>query len=373
LSGWSAIEGQRVRIGTARFSPSLSAFLSKNKSSRGFMNPFALTRSLIDIESVTGREKAVGEFLFATLEQFAAGTSGKVERMTVSPDRFNVLATWGTPTAVLSTHMDTVPPFFASTEDSEFVHGRGACDAKGIIAAMICAAQQLCDSGTRDFGLLFVVGEEKDSLGALTAARHSRGTKFLINGEPTENKLALGSKGTLRFVLTARGRLAHSAYPELGDSAIEKLLDALNAARKLSLPHDSLLGKSTLNIGTISGGRAPNVIADEARADLMFRTVGDPEPIRAALRAAVDGRVEIEEVLHTPALHLEAVAGFESTVVAYTTDIPNFGGAWGKPLLLGPGTIHVAHTAEERIPKKELLAAIGIYAALVQRLLSGTV
>jgi len=335
------------------------------------MDPFALTRSLVDIESVTGHERAVGDFLVATLQQLGNATGGTVERMAVSPERFNVLATWGTPHVVLSTHMDTVPPFFPSSEDSEFVRGRGACDAKGIIAAMICAAEQLCAAGTKNFGLLIVVGEEKDSLGALIAAQNPHGTKFLINGEPTENKLALGSKGSLRFVLTARGRLAHSAYPELGESAIEKLLDALNAVRNLQLPQDAALGKSTLNIGTISGGRAPNVIADEARADLMFRTVGDPEPIRASVRAAVDGRVEIEEVLHTPALHLEAVPGFESTVVAYTTDIPNFGGAWGRPLLLGPGTIHVAHTAEERIPKTELLAAIGIYAELVQRLLSG--
>jgi acetylornithine deacetylase len=337
------------------------------------MDPFALTRSLVDIESITGREKAVGDFLFALLEQLAANSGGTAERMHVGPDRFNVLATWGTPTVVLSTHMDTVPPFFSSSEDSEFVRGRGACDAKGIAAAMICAAKQLYAGGTRNFGLLFVVGEEKDSLGALTAAQQPRGAKYLINGEPTENKLALGSKGALRFVLTARGRLAHSAYPELGDSAIEKLLDALNAARKLPLPHDDLLGKSTLNIGTISGGRAPNVVADEARADLMFRTVGDPDPIRAALRTAVNGRVEINEELHTAALRLEAVRGFETTVMAYTTDIPNFGGAWGKPLLIGPGTINVAHTAEERIPKKELVAAIGIYSRLVQRLLAGAV
>jgi acetylornithine deacetylase len=335
------------------------------------MDPFALTRSLIDIESITGREKAVGEFLFATLSQLTAASGGNVERMNVGPERFNVLATWGTPSVVLSTHMDTVPPYFSSSEDSEFVRGRGACDAKGIAAAMICAACRLCAAGVRNFGLMFVVGEEKDSLGALAAAQHPRGTKFLVNGEPTENKLALGSKGALRFVLTARGRLAHSAYPELGESAIEKLLDALNAARTIPLPQDTLLGKSTLNIGTIAGGRAPNVIADEARADLMFRTVGDPEPIRAALRGAVDGRVEVEEVLHTPALHLEAVPGFATTVVAYTTDIPNFGDAWGKPLLIGPGSIHVAHTAEERIPKRELAEAIEIYTQLVQRLLAG--
>jgi acetylornithine deacetylase len=335
------------------------------------MNPFAFTRSLIDIESVTGREKAVGEFLFATLSQLTSASGGNVERMDVSPERFNVLATWGAPSVVLSTHMDTVPPFFPSSEDAEFVRGRGACDAKGTAAAMICAAERLRASGVRDFGLLFVVGEEKDSLGALTAAQHPRGTKFLINGEPTENKLALGCKGALRFVLTARGRLAHSAYPELGESAIEKLLDALHVARKIQLPQDALLGKSTLNIGTIAGGHAPNVIADEAHADLMFRTVGDPESIRAALRAAVDGRVEVEEALHTAALHLEAVPGFETTVVAYTTDIPNFGDAWGKPLLIGPGSIHVAHTAEERIPKRELAEAVEIYQQLVLRLLAG--
>ena len=337
------------------------------------MDAFALTRSLIDIESVTGNEKAVGDFLFAALSRLAERTNGFVERMAVGPERFNVMATWGAALVVLSTHMDTVPPFFTYSEDEEFIRGRGACDAKGIIAAMICAAEQLLLAGTRNIALLFVVGEEKDSLGALTAAKHPRGAKFLINGEPTENKLAIGSKGALRFVLTASGRLAHSAYPELGDSAIEKLLDVLSDARRITLPADPLLGNSTLNVGTISGGRAPNVIADQARADLMFRTVGDPEPIRSALRAAVNGRVEMDEALHTPALHLEKVAGFETTVVAYTTDIPNFGGAWGKPLLVGPGTIHVAHTSEERIPKKQLLEAIGIYSRLAQRLLDEAV
>ena len=235
---------------------------------------------------------------------------------------------------------------------------------------MISAAERLLAGGTRNFGLLFVVGEEKDSLGAMRAAKHPRGSQFVINGEPTENKLALGSKGALRYVLTARGRLAHSAYPELGESAIEKLLDVLADVRKLALPYDSLLGKATLNIGTISGGHAPNVIADEARADLMFRTVGDPESIRAVVRAVVNGRGELEEMLHTPALHLEAMEGFETTVVAYTTDIPNFAGAWGRPFLIGPGSIHQAHTAEERIAKKELSEAVEIYARMVKQLLS---
>src|ERR1700747_3155688 len=335
------------------------------------MNPFELTRLLIDVESVTGQEKAVGDFLFATLAKLAAATGGAVECMEVSPERFNVLATWGAPIVTLSTHMDTVPPFFPSREDGKFVHGRGACDAKGIIAAMICAAEQLVSAGVRGFALLFVVGEEKDSLGALCAAQNPRGSKFVINGEPTENRLALGSKGALRYMLTTRGRLAHSAYPELGDSAIEKLLDLLAEIREVPLPQDALLGKSTLNIGTLSGGRAPNVIADEANADLMFRTVGDPEPIRSAMRAVVNGRGELQEMLHTPALHLEALGGFETTVVAYTTDIPNFAGAWGKPFLIGPGNIHVAHTAEERIPKQQLLDAIEIYSRMAQRLIAG--
>src|SRR5258708_7480910 len=227
------------------------------------MDPFAFTRALIDVESITGFEKAAGEFLFAVLSKLAASTGGVVERMAVGPERFNVLATWGTPLVTLSTHMDTVPPFFGSSEDSEFVRGRGACDTKGIIAAMIAAAEKLLADSTRNFALLFVVGEEKDSLGALVAAKVSRGSKFLINGEPTENKLALGSKGALRYVLTARGRLAHSAYPELGDSAIEKLLDMLTEIRKLTLPSDAVLGEWTLNDGTISGGRSPNVICAE--------------------------------------------------------------------------------------------------------------
>jgi acetylornithine deacetylase len=205
----------------------------------------------------------------------------------------------------------------------------------------------------------------------LCAARNPRGSKFVINGEPTENKLALGSKGALRYVLTARGRLAHSAYPELGESAVEKLLDLLADIRRLPLPCDELLGQSTLNIGTLSGGRAPNVVADEAHADLMFRTVGDPEVIRAAMRGVVHGRGELQEMLHTPALHLEAIDGFETMVAAYTTDIPNFAGTWGKPFLLGPGSIHVAHTAEERIPKKQLVDAIGIYTRMTQQLIAG--
>jgi acetylornithine deacetylase len=329
-----------------------------------------LTRALVDIESTTGAEAAAGDYLYAHLESLAQRTGGVAERMAVTAQRFNVLATWGTPVVTLSTHIDTVPPFFASREDNEFVWGRGSCDAKGIIAAMITAAERLLAAGTRKFGLLFVVGEERDSLGSLAAAKVPRGSKYLINGEPTENLLALGSKGALRFELIARGKLAHSAYPELGESAIEKLLEVLEDVRRMPLRSDKLLGKSTLNIGTIAGGRAPNVIADNAQAELMFRLVGDSAVVRDALTALVRGRVEVREALCTEPLRMEALDGLKTTVVAFTTDIPNFAGAWGKPLLIGPGTIHVAHTSEERISKKELEDAVGIYERMVKELLA---
>jgi acetylornithine deacetylase len=334
------------------------------------MNLFELTRALVDIESTTNREQAVADFLFAQLSFLAARTSGRLERMAVEPNRDNVFACWGEPIVTLSTHMDTVPPFFPSLEDAEFIWGRGSCDAKGIIAAMIAAAEKLFDSGTTNFGLLFVVGEERNSAGAKVAAANPRGARFLINGEPTENQLALGTKGVLRYEITAHGKLAHSAYPELGHSAIHSLLDTLRAIRSIPLPNDSLLGQSTLNIGTIAGGRAPNVVADHAQAEIMFRTVGDPAEIRQAVLASVAGRAEAREVLHTPALRLSAYNGLPTTVVAFATDIPTFNGAWGQPLLIGPGSIHLAHTAEERIPKKQLSEAVDIYARMVKQLLT---
>jgi len=334
------------------------------------MHLFELTRALVDIESTTNHEKNVGDFLFAQLSILAARTSGRLERMAVEPNRDNLFAYWGEPIVTLSTHMDTVPPFFPSLEDADFIWGRGSCDAKGIIAAMIAAAEKLLDSGATNFGLLFVVGEERNSAGAKVAAVHPRGARFLINGEPTENQLALGSKGALRFEVTAHGKLAHSAYPELGHSAIHTLLDVLHAIRSIPLPEDPLLGHSTLNIGTIAGGRAPNVVADHAQAEIMFRTVGDPADIRRAVLAAAAGRAEAREVLHTPALRLAGFDGLPTTVVAFTTDIPTYNGAWGQPFLVGPGSIHLAHTAEERIPKKQLSDAVDIYARMVTRLLA---
>jgi acetylornithine deacetylase len=332
------------------------------------MNVFELTRALVDIESITENEGEVGAFLHGHLATLADRTGGRAERMTVEPGRFNVFAAWGEPVVTLSTHMDTVPPFFASSEDADFIRGRGSCDAKGIIASMVGAAEKLLGEGVKNFGLLFVVGEERNSAGAAVAALSPRGSRYLVNGEPTENKLALASKGALRYEVVARGKMAHSAYPELGDSAIDALLDALEAIRRVPLPQDALLGKCTMNIGTISGGRAPNVIADAAKAEILVRLVGDPAPVREAFARAVGTRAQLNEILCIPPVRFQNVDGMATTVVSFTTDIPMFGKTWGEPLLLGPGSIHVAHTADERISKRELAEAVTMYADVVRRL-----
>ena len=332
------------------------------------MNVFELTRALVDIDSVTPNEEEAGVYLADYLRELAERTGGHVEMMSVEPHRFNVYAYWGEPVVTLSTHMDTVPPFYGSREDEEFIWGRGACDTKGIIASMVKAVEGLLVAGDRGFALLFVVGEERNSAGAYYAAQHPRGSRYIINGEPTENKLALGSKGALRFEIVASGKMAHSAYPELGESAIEKLLDALEKIRGIKLPVDPVLGASTLNIGTITGGRAPNVIPDRAMAELFIRIVDDGDSTRAAIAEAVKGLAEAKEILCIPALRLESLEGFETTVVSYTTDIPAFGKAWGRPLLFGPGSIHFAHTDAERVPKKELSEAVEIYQSIVRQL-----
>jgi acetylornithine deacetylase len=330
------------------------------------MHLLELTRSLIDIDSTTGREREIGDFLARYLEELARRTDGTVERMAVEGDRFNLFASWGEPIVVFSTHMDTVPPFFPSSEDGDFIHGRGACDTKGGIAAMIQAIEDLLAAGRRDFGLLLVVGEETDSVGAQTANRHPRGSRYLINGEPTENRLALGSKGMLYLALEAQGRAAHSAYPELGDSAIDRLLEVLARLRALPLAADPVLGETTLNVGTLSGGRAANVVADHARAEVTLRTVGDTAELRRQVAAAVHAAAgaRIAEIRETPAVHLGSLPGFETTIVKYTTDIPRLG-AWGKPFLLGPGSIHVAHTPEERVAKQDLYQAVRLYREMV--------
>jgi acetylornithine deacetylase len=333
------------------------------------MNVFELTRALVDIESITNNEERAGNYLYDYLAPLAALYDGHIERMEVEPRRSNVFAQWGEPlTVTLSTHIDTVPPFFTSREDDEFIWGRGACDTKGIAASMIKAVEALLEAGHRGVGLLFVVGEERNSAGAYKAARTPRGSRYIVNGEPTGNQLALGSKGALRYEVCTTGKMAHSAYPELGESAIDKLLDVLADIRRIPLPADALLGPSTLNIGTLSGGRAPNVVPDEARADIMIRLVGDSGETKAALTRAAEGRAELREIIEIPAVRLGAVVGIPTTVVAFTTDIPAFNSAWGEPFLIGPGSIHVAHTLEERVPKTQLTEAVDLYQRIVKEL-----
>lgn len=333
-----------------------------------YMNAFELTRQLIDIESITENEYQAGIYLHDHLSKLAEQFGGTAEQMPVAPKRFNVFAQWGTPVVTLSTHFDTVPPFFPSREDDTRIWGRGSCDTKGIIAAMIFAVRELLEAGERDFGLLFVVGEERNSAGAFEASKQNRGSRFLVNGEPTQNKLALGSKGALRCEIAAAGKMAHSAYPELGESAIEKLLDVLQDIRRMPLPVDPVLGPSTLNIGLISGGRAPNVIPDQAMAEIFIRLVDNGDSTREALKRVANARAEVREVLTVPAVHMSALPGFETVVVSFTTDIPAFGETWGKPFLLGPGSIHVAHTSEEHIHKDEIVSAIQIYKNLIRQL-----
>jgi len=330
------------------------------------MDLFALTRKLIDIESITGNETAVAETLSEELRQLGY----VVEHIAVERHRFNIWATRPgepKPAVVFSTHMDVVPPFIASSETEDRIYGRGSCDAKGIIAAQIGAAEQLKHRGIH-VGLLFLVGEERDSQGAQVANQQPRGAKFLINGEPTENKLALASKGTLRVELVAEGKMAHSAYPELGESAIEKLLDALQRVRALKLPTHPTAGPCTMNIGLIEGGRAPNVIPDHAVAHLLFRLVGPAERLRQQITDAVASKARAEFRLEIPYMEMATVPGIETMIAAFTTDIPALTN-WGRPLLIGPGSIHVAHTEGEYIDKKQLLDAVELYARIATELL----
>jgi acetylornithine deacetylase len=287
-------------------------------------------------------------------------------------ERFNVYACvpGQTPDVVLSTHMDTVPPFIPSSEDDAFIYGRGACDAKGIIAAQIAAAKKLTEQGIRA-ALLFVVGEERDSAGAKTANLHPRGSRFLINGEPTDNRIALASKGTLRAAIRASGKMAHSAYPELGESATQKLVEALHRILAIPLPALDDVGPSTLNIGMISGGHAPNVIADHAEAQVMVRLVGSSDETRRAIEQAAEGLATVDYTLEIPFKRLRAVEGLPTMIAAFTTDIPWLTN-WGEPVLLGPGSIHVAHTPHEKLAKRELQAAIDLYVEVARQLVTSS-
>jgi acetylornithine deacetylase len=327
------------------------------------VDPVAFTRALVDIDSTTGREADAGRWLSAALRDLGFA----VTEQRVDETRFNVLASTGDPRVVFSTHFDCVPPFFPSRVEGDRLFGRGACDAKGILAAQVAAADRLRRDGETRIGLVFVVGEERGSDGARVANTAARGSRYVINGEPTDSRLGAATRGVLRLRLRANGRASHSSYPELGDSAIDKLIDALVALRTMELPVDAILGRTHYTIGLISGGVAPNVVSPAAEAEVMFRTVGDAADVRRAV-AALEPRVDLEEVLVVPPMRMVTVPGFETAVFPYTTDIP-FLSNWGEPLLFGPGSVHVAHTADEFLSIAELNAAIDHNVAIAGALL----
>jgi acetylornithine deacetylase len=329
------------------------------------MDLFALTRRLVDIESITPNEGPVGDFLCDELRR----RGFEAKKMPVEGARSNVLATspgHRTPQIVFSTHMDTVPPFIASSEDETRIYGRGSCDAKGIIATQVKAAEKLRDAGVH-VGLLFLVGEERDSVGARTINKTPIGSRFMINGEPTENKIAVASKGALRVELTARGKMAHSAYPELGESAIDKLVEALHRLDAMQLPANPEVGPCTKNVGLLEGGRAPNVIPDLARAELFYRLVGPSEELRRRIVATVGNLAEVNFTVETPFVKLRTLEGLPTMVAAFTTDVPSLTN-WGEPLLIGPGSIHVAHTEGEYVEKQQLVDAVELYCGIAKRL-----
>ncbi len=331
------------------------------------MDPVAFARGLIDIDSTTGREGEAGRWLARQLRDLQFF----VTEQRVDGDRINVIATdheASQPAVVLSTHFDCVPPFFASRLEGDRLYGRGSCDAKGILAAQVAAVEKLRSEGETRAGLLFVVGEERGSDGAKLANEAAAGSMFLVNGEPTESRLGAATRGILRVRLHAEGRAAHSSFPDLGISAIDKLLDTLIDLRRLPLPEDPALGKTYYTVGLISGGVAPNVVSPSAEAEVMFRTVGPGDEVRKAI-ASLEPRVSIEHVLEVPPIKMKVVPGFETAVFPYTTDIP-FLEAWGQPLLFGPGSIHAAHTANEYLAIPELHAAVDSYVRIVKGLLS---
>ncbi len=338
------------------------------------LDPVRFTRELCEIESTTYNEGRVGDFLAEYL-----GARGWAAQKTAVPqpaESADAGARWNvyggvegqTPDLVFSTHMDTVPPYIPFSEDAEFMYGRGVSDAKGIIAAQVAAAENLRAQGFR-VGVLFVSGEERDSAGAKIANENPKGSRFLVNGEPTDNRLALASKGSLRAVVKSSGKMGHSAYPELGESAVHKLVEVLARLLKLELPVTEDVGPSTLNIGQIHGGHAPNVIADRAEAQVLIRLVGDSRPVRAAIIEAAGNLAEVDFTLEIPFVRLRAVQGLPTMIAKFTTDIPQLSN-WGEPLLLGPGSIHVAHTPYEKLAKKELQEAIELYIRVAKQLLA---
>ncbi len=325
----------------------------------------ALARLLIDIDSTTGKEGEVGRVLATLLRE----RGHSVLEQPLGGDRINVIAASGEPALVFSTHFDCVPPFFPSRVEDGRLYGRGSCDAKGILAAQVVAAERLRAKGESRIGLVFVAGEERGSDGAVAANRIGSRSRFLINGEPTDNRLGAATRGVFRVKILVTGQAAHSGYPELGRSAIEALVDILVSLREAPWPEDPVLGRTHYTVGLVSGGVAPNVVPPAAEAEIIFRSVGEHDRIRAVLSEAVAGRGVVQEVLEVPPVHLETRPGFETAVFAYTTDIPLLS-TWGTPLLLGPGSIHVAHTDHEFVAIDELHRAVTLYEELATALLA---
>ena len=325
----------------------------------------ALAAELLTIDSSTGAESAAVDFV----SKWLVARGWNVTLQEVSRGRANVWAFRSGGGVTLSTHLDTVPPFIAPKLESNKLFGRGACDAKGIAAAMMVAAERLAKAGEQRVDLLFVVGEEKGSDGARSANRLSPTSKFLVNGEPTESKLASGAKGSLRVTVRTSGKAAHSAYPHLGASAITPMLSLLPTLSDLHLPKDDVLGETTFNIGTLRGGTEANIVPASAEAEVMFRLVSDVGPMKTALQRWAKGKAELEFGSHIPPQHFHTIPGFDTAPVAYTSDIPLLS-RWGTPLLFGPGSIHVAHTPDEHIDVKDLRAAVGAYERIVKALLA---
>jgi acetylornithine deacetylase len=325
----------------------------------------ALAAELLAIQSSTGSEAAAVDFV----SRWLVSRGWNVTTQEVTKGRANVWASRAGNGVTFSTHLDTVPPYLPPRLEGKRLFGRGACDAKGIAAAMLCAAERLAASGEGRVDLLFVVGEEKGSDGARAANHLPATSRFLVNGEPTESRLASGAKGSQRVMVRTRGRAAHSAYAELGVSAIEPMLALLPTVKSLPLPTDGILGKTTVNIGTIHGGTEANIIPSLCETELMFRIVSDVAPLREAITRWADGKAELEWGSHIPAQHFHTIDGFEVAPVAYTSDIPLLS-RWGTPLLFGPGSINVAHTTEEHIDLDELRGAVDAYERIARTLLA---
>lgn len=331
------------------------------------MDPIALVafaRELIDIDSTTGREGEAGRWLASRLRQLGY----EVLEQPLDRGCVNVLATLSNPDVVLSTHYDCVPPYFPSRVGGGRLYGRGACDAKGILAAQVAAAERLRASGERRVGLLFVAGEERGSDGAIAANALPNRCRFLINGEPTDNRLASATRGVIRLRLVAEGKAAHSAAPEKGESAIDKLIDALVRLRGLTLPSSPDLGSTFYTIGVIEGGVAPNVVPANAAAEVLFRTVGPADDVLGAVRA-LEPAVAIQEVLRVPPIRMHTVPGFPTAAFPFTTDVPLLD-RWGSPLLYGPGSFLVAHTDDEHVSIADLEAAVDGYERLARACLA---